>query len=173
MVDIRDNLKIVRWGLSLSLLAILLGFVLGGVFGAFEEPLKDWLHMRGETVLSTVYANDSDKLAQTVNRAWGYFKRAHMHGGGIGSAALGLSLLLSGLGGAAALRAAIAAGLGLGALGYSSFWMFAGMRAPLLGSTDAAKESLSFVAIPSAGLLLIGTSLTLGLTVWTLWRPRT
>ena len=47
--------------------------------------------------------------------------------------------------------------LGLGALGYSAFWLWAGFRAPGLGSTGAAKESLRWLAMPSAGAMLLGT----------------
>jgi len=46
--------------------------------------------------------------------------------------------------------------LGAGALLYSLFWLFAGFTAPSLGSTGAAKEALSFIAIPGAGLCLLG-----------------
>ena len=55
--------------------------------------------------------------------------------------------------------------LGLGGLGYATFWLAAGLRAPVLGSTGLAKEALSFWSIPSAGLLLSGTVLALALFV--------
>ena len=42
--------------------------------------------------------------------------------------------------------------MGLGSLGYSMFWMLAGMRAPGLGSTGAAKESLEWLAVPTSAL---------------------
>ena len=35
-------------------------------------------------------------------------------------------------------------------------WMFAGLKAPGLGSTGAAKESLRLLAIPSSGLCTVG-----------------
>ena len=44
----------------------------------------------------------------------------------------------------------------MGALGYSVFWLLAGLRAPGLGGTGPAKESLAWLAFPSAGLLLLG-----------------
>lgn len=162
-------LRTVRWGLILASTAILLGFCLGGLFGGFEDPIMNWLKSQGETVLATVYNHDPAALEKTVDKAWDYFVRAHMHGGGIGSATLGLCLLLAFLPGPARLRTAISTGLGMGALGYSGFWLLAGMRAPVLGSTTAAKESLKWLAVPSAGLLLVGVALTLGLTIWVLW----
>ena len=47
--------------------------------------------------------------------------------------------------------------LGFGAFGYSIFWLFAGLRAPGLGGTTAAKESLRWLAMPSSGALVVGT----------------
>jgi hypothetical protein len=44
---------------------------------------------------------------------------------------------------------------------YASFWMIAGFMAPGMGSTGAAKEYLSFLAIPGAGLCLLGACGTL------------
>jgi hypothetical protein len=55
--------------------------------------------------------------------------------------------------------------LGIGAIGYPLFWMLAGLKAPALGSTGAAKESLSWLAIPSAACLVTGGLITLALTV--------
>ncbi len=163
------DLRVVRWGLLLSGLAVLLGFTLGGLFGAFEDPLQDWLKQQGTTVLSTVYQNDTAKLQAVLDKAWHYFIRAHLHGGGIGSATLALSLILAALPAHEMLRRACSTLLGLGAIGYSSFWLLAGMRAPVLGGTGIAKESLSWLAVPSAGSLLVGVSLTLVLIIWTLF----
>jgi len=170
MQTLTEALKTVRWGLILSLLAICFGFALGGAFGAAEESFKGYLQSEGEMALASIYAHDSEKMQAVVSKSWTYFKRAHMHGSGIGTSTLAVSLLLAGLTGAASLRALVAAGLGLGALGYSVFWLLAGMRAPGLGGTGAAKESLSWLAVPSTGLLLLGLLTTLCLTGWSLWR---
>ena len=43
---------------------------------------------------------------------------------------------------------------GGGALLYSTFWLAAGLTAPTVGGTGEAKEILSFLAIPGAGLCL-------------------
>jgi hypothetical protein len=84
-------------------------------------------------------------------------KRAHLHGGAIGSAALVLILLLSTFERSSdALRGGVATALGVGALGYSTFGMLAALRAPGVGDTGAAKESLAWFAIPSSGLVLGG-----------------
>jgi hypothetical protein len=43
--------------------------------------------------------------------------------------------------------------------------MFAGLRAPGLGSTGLAKESLAWLAIPSSGLCVLSLLVALGLFV--------
>ena len=163
------QLKIVRWGILLSTLAIFAGFFLGGLFGAVEDNLKGYLKAQGEQALVTVYENDKAKMDKVVSKSWVYFKRAHMHAGAIGSATLVLSILLAGLGGSNALKRVLASTMGLGAIGYSFFWLLAGMRAPGLGSTGAAKETLNWLAIPSAGALLLGVLLTIALSVYSFW----
>lgn len=168
--DIRNQIRVVRWGIVLSISAILMGFVLGGVFGAAEESVQNWLQAQGQSVLETIYANDASKLEATLRKAFTYLKRAHMHAGGIGTATLSLSLLLSLLNAPAILRRLCALALGIGALGYPLFWLLAGLRMPVLGSGTAAKESLEWLAVPSAGLLLLGVLGSLILTGWSLWR---
>jgi hypothetical protein len=90
-------------------------------------------------------------------------KRAHLHANGLGTTSLVLILLLGTLPVSAMIRRFVGIALGAGALGYSSFWLFAARRAPVLGSTHDAKESLSWLAIPSAGLLLLGLVAVLAL----------
>lgn len=161
-----------RWGALLALLTILFGFGVGGAFGAFEGPLKANLSARAEAVRESVYAGDTAKMKSVVDKSWSYYKRAHMHGGGIGAVALGGILLLAALPTPRRrVRQSAALALGLGGLGYATFWMFAARVAPQLGSTDAAKESLSWLAVPSAGLLLIGVVAVIGLVIRELFMP--
>lgn len=151
----------------LSLLTVLVGFGLGGVLGAMEDGLKADLKARGEAVLNTVYAGDAARLSATVDKAWTYYKRAHLHGGAIGTAALACALLCAVMTRSPSwLRTALGVLLGLGGLGYSLFWLWAGYRAPALGSTAAAKASLEWLAVPSAGLTLFGLVGVLVLAVW-------
>jgi hypothetical protein len=154
---LHTNLRQVRVGVLLSLLCVLFGFGLGGLFGGAEDTLKGELAQRATAVQDTVYGGDVAQVKAIQDRAWTYFKRAHMHGGAIGSFALLGALLLASLAGLSArVRALTAAALGTGALGYSVFWLLAGLRAPGLGGTGPAKESLAWLAFPSAGLLLLG-----------------
>ncbi|HMR06653.1 MAG TPA: hypothetical protein PKA88_12770, partial [Polyangiaceae bacterium] len=171
--DFGQNLRVCRWGTLLSLFSILFGFGMGGVFGAFEAPLKDGLSQRAEAVRDVVYAGDAAKVKSVVDKSWSYYKRAHMHAGGIGAAALGAILLLATLRRPKVmLRRGVALALGLGALGYPLFWMLAARMAPGLGSTHAAKESLSWLAVPSAGLLLLGLMAVMVLMAIELFTPR-
>jgi hypothetical protein len=159
--ELLPGLQSQRAGLLLSLIAVLSGFALGGVFGAFEEELKASLAESAESVLVEAYAGDGGAAQEVVEKAWVYYQRAHLHWGGIGAATLAVSLLLSiAVGPSLASRLASLA-MGLGALTYPAYWLLAGRTAPRLGGTGAAKASLEWLAVPSAGLLLLGTSAAL------------
>lgn len=160
------SLRTVRYGVVLALLAIAFGFSMGALFGANEEAMKGQLKSSGEAVLAEKYGGDAAKLKAVLDKSWIYFQRAHLHGGGLGAVALAAALLLAFLPGNALRGRALAAlALGLGALGYSVFWLLAGLRAPALGSTGAAKESLQWLAVPTSGLAIVGLLLTLVLSV--------
>lgn len=148
----------VRAGAALALSAVLFGFVLGGIFGFKEDAVKGRLEASGTAMVATVYNGDVAAKDAVVAKSWEYLLRAHMHGGGIGAAALGAIaaiVLLTGMGTVARLSAL---SIGAGALLYAIFWMWAGFKAPGLGSTGAAKEALSFIAVPGAGLALLGAA---------------
>lgn len=162
--SIADGLRELRVGALLAMLGVLFGFGMGGVFGLFEDRLKAGLAADAEKVLATVYAGDRDRAKSVTEKAWTYFKRAHLHGGAIGAAAIGGILVMS-LAGVAPLPGKLAAlALGAGSLGYPVFWLLAGMRAPGLGSTSAAKESLSWLAVPSSAALLGGLVLAIAVS---------
>lgn len=150
------DLANLRIGIVLSLLTLLFGFSLGGAFGAFEDTIMDSLNASAMTVRDSVYAGDDAAISQLTSKAWTYMKRAHLHANGLGTSTLVLILLLGTFPAGTMVRRAVSCALGAGALGYSSFWLFAARRAPVLGSTHDAKESLSWLAIPSAGLLILG-----------------
>jgi hypothetical protein len=152
-----DRIRPLRLGILFALLAIGFGFGMGGAFGAAEEQIKGHLETEGRAVLDTAYGGDEAAMKKVTSKSWAYMKRAHLHGGAIGSAALALILLLASFERSSeALRSGVATALGFGALGYALFWMLAALRAPGLGDTGAAKESLSWLAIPTSGLVLFG-----------------
>lgn len=154
--EIVEKMKVVRIGILLSLLTLLFGFVLGGLLGAVEGKIKGHLKEEAQAVFDTVYKGDSAKMENIVDKSWIYFKRAHLHANGLGAISLAAILLLMFMQTTLILRKLTAISLGLGSLGYTLFWMFAALKAPGLGSTGAAKEALSFLAIPSAGMCIIG-----------------
>ena len=159
------DMKPLAPGAILALLSILFGFGLGGAFGANEAALKGKLQSSADAVFETVYEGDSARRDAVVKKSWIYLKRAHLHGGAIGAAALASVVLLGLMGGRGLLERASAASFGAGAILYSSFWLAAGFSAPGLGSTGAAKESLQFMAVPGAGLCILGLTGTLTATV--------
>ncbi len=147
--------------MCLSLLAVLLGYVLGGVFGAMESSIKKHLDDSGIAALETVYGGDTAAKDAVVRKSWAYLKRAHLHGGAIGSVAIGCILALITLCHLGPVEKLSALSLGAGALLYSLFWLLAGFSAPGLGSTGVAKESLSFIAVPGAAFSILGLCGTL------------
>lgn len=153
--------KTVAAGAALALCAVLFGFVLGGVFGGAEDAVKKRLDASGSAALETVYKGDVAAKDAVVKKSFDYLVRAHLHGGAIGAAALasiGALALFTRLDLIARLSAL---SFGAGAMIYSFFWLLAGFKAPGLGGTGAAKEALQFVAIPGAGLALLGAAGTL------------
>ncbi len=148
--------RAVSVGAILALLAVFFGFGLGGVFGANEAAIKGKLADSGNAALATVYQGDTAKKDAVVSKSWSYMKRAHLHGGAIGAAALasiGALVLLTGLG---VLAQVSAVAFGAGGLFYGLFWLMAGFAAPGLGGTDAAKAAYEWIAVPGAGLSMIG-----------------
>ena len=152
----QERLRPLAPGILLAMASIAFGFGLGIAFGAAEDDLKDHLHTSAQTVLESVYAGDEAKAQAVVKKSWTYFKRAHLHANGLGTSALAASLLLALLGPPGMIARLSSFAFGAGALFYSAYWLFAGLMAPELGSTSAAKESLSWLAIPSSGACVAG-----------------
>ena len=150
------DLGSVRIGILLALLTLLYGFGLGGAFGAFEDNIKGSLEASATVVKDTVYHGDETAMKKIIGKSWTYMKRAHLHANGLGTAVLAIIFVLVGTRASNRVRGVVSTALGLGALGYASFWMFAALTAPALGSTHDAKEALIWLAIPSAGLLILG-----------------
>lgn len=144
-------------GLLLAVLTLLLGFLLGVVFGLNEDLIKSRLSASAAAADSAVYHQDPAAVKAVLDKSWAYMQRSHLHAGSLGTAAIALSLVVVLLGTGARLAAAISVALGAGGMGYAIYWVWAGFRAPALGSTGAAKESLAWLAIPSSGLFVAAT----------------
>jgi len=151
------SLRPVLPGLLLAVLTLLFGFGLGVVFGLNEDAIKSRLTASAEAARVPVYQNDDAKIKAVLDKSWVYMQRAHLHAGSLGAVAVALIVVVVLLGAGPGVSAAISLALGAGGLGYSVFWLWAGFRAPALGSTGAAKETLSWLAIPSSGLVVAAT----------------
>lgn len=145
-------------GLVLAVFTVLFGFAMGGIFGLNEDLIKDRLAVSAAAVTATVYHGDAAAAEPVIAKSWDYMQRAHLHGGAIGTAAIGMIVVLFLIGTTPRNLQALGIALGAGALGYSVFWMWAGFLAPGLGSTAAAKESLRWLAMPSAGAVMLATA---------------
>ena len=156
--ELLHGLRDQRVGVLLSLLAVLSGFVLGGVFATWEPELREGLHRSGEAVLAERYGGSAQALDTAVDGAWGCYRRAHEHWAGIGAATLAVSLLLAGAMGARASARWVSLALGIGALGYPCFWLLAGRAAPRLGGVAQAAASLRWLGAPTSGLLVLGAA---------------
>jgi hypothetical protein len=159
--DSVSNLKPLAPGIILALLSIAFGFILGGSFGAAEDSIKGHLRSSADVVFDTVYEGDASRRDAVVSKSWSYMKRAHLHGGAIGAAALASIVLLGLFGNPGPLERYAALAFGAGSFLYPLFWLAAGLTAPSVGSTGEAKEALGFLAIPGAGLCLLGIGGTL------------
>lgn len=158
-----------RVGALLSLLTLLLGFSLGAIFGLFEDALKEGFEQMPVQTLASE-ADPQAAAERLAGRSWSYLKRSHLHANGLGTSALVMILLSVGMTSGAGLKRLTAYLLGIGALGYSTFWMLAAFRAPALGGTDLAKESLTWLAMPTAACCLVGLALALAMAVRTLFQ---
>ncbi len=151
------SLRPVLPGLLLAVLTLLFGFSLGAVFGLNEDAVKSRLSASAAAVRGPVYHEDDVAIKAVLDKSWVYMQRAHLHAGSLGAVAVALSVVVVLLGTGTFLARAISLAAGGGGLGYSLFWLLAGFRAPGVGGTGAAKESLSWLAIPSSGLVIVAT----------------
>lgn len=151
------NLRAASLGLVLAVLTILYGQGMGIVFGLNEDVIKSRLKASATEVRDSVYKGNDAAIKAVLDKSWNYMQRAHLHAGGMGTTAVSLIVVLCLLGTSRRVTVAIGVALGAGGFGYSVFWMWAGFRAPGLGSTGAAKESLNWLAMPSSGAFVLAT----------------
>lgn len=152
-----SNLRAAAAGLILAVVTLLFGQGMGIVFGLNEDAIKSRLEANAAEVQGTIYKDDAVASKAVIAKSWNYMQRAHLHAGGMGTTAVALIVVLCLVGTSRIVTTLISLALGAGGLGYSVFWMWAGFRAPGLGSTGAAKESLKWLAMPSSGGFVIAT----------------
>lgn len=152
-------------GLVLALLTILYGQGMGIFFGLNEEAIQNQLKTSAAAVRLTAYNGDDAAIKVVLGNSWNFIRRAHLHAGGMGTTAFALMLVVGWLNPSRLAAWLIGIGLGAGGLGYSAFWMWAGLRAPGLGGTKAAKESLRWLAMSSSGVFVLATLAVLALLI--------
>lgn len=163
------NFRTASAGLILAILTILFGQGMGIVFGLNEDAIKSRLKEDAAQFQETIYQGDQIAAKAVVDKSWNYMKRAHLHAGGMGTTAIVLITMLCLVDPPRKITAIVSVILGAGALGYSIFWMWAGFRAPALGGTNAAKESLNWLAMPSSGGFVLATvAVLIAFLVWVL-----
>ena len=152
-----ERLRPLRFGILLALLSVAFGWGMGTAFGVAEDAMKGKLRADAAAVMDSVYDGDQARADAILSKSWIYMKRAHLHSGVLGGTSLAMILLLAMLRPPGRIARVSAVLLGAGALCYGGmFWLLAGWKAPGLGSTGAAKESLTWLAVPSVGALLAG-----------------
>ena len=159
-------------GMLFAVLTMLFGQFSGIIFGLNEDSIKSRLKAAAAEVRESVYNSDDEAIKKILDKSWVYMQRAHLHAGGMGTTAVALIILTCLLPVSARLIIPVSCALGLGGLGYSVFWMWAGFRAPSLGSTSAAKESLSWLAMPSSGAFVLATLAVLLMLVISILKPK-
>lgn len=152
-----DSIRPFVPALILALCVALLGQGIGIAFGANEDGIKAALKADADAVIATAYGGDAAKAKSVVDKSWIYYQRAHLHAGALGTFSLALALVLAAIPGRLLVRRVAAIAVSAGSVGYGAFWLLAGMRAPALGGTAAAKESLAWLAWPSSILIVAGT----------------
>ena len=162
----RQELAPMKIGTLLSLLTLLMGFGLGALFGLAEDSIKEGFAEAARLTLADSATDLEQEARSLTGRAWTYMKRSHLHANGLGTSSLAAILLMALLAGSDGLKKVTSSMLGVGAFGYSTFWLLAAQRTPVLGSTGAAKESLRWLAIPSTAFLVVG----LLLVIWIVGR---
>lgn len=169
--SIAPDLQPALVGLLFATLTLLFGFGFGIVFGLNEDAIKSRLSASAVAVSESVYQDNTEAIDAVLAKSWTYMKRTHLHSGGLGATAIGLILVTVLLGTTPRRTRWIAIGLGAGSLGYSVFWLWAGWRAPALGSTGAAKESLKWLAMPSSGAVVLATLAVFVLILMAIAKP--
>lgn len=163
--SLTPGLRSALLGLALALLTILYGQGMGIFFGVNEDAIQNQLKTSAAEVRLTAYKGDDAAIKVVLGNSWNFIRRAHLHAGGMGTTAFALMIVVGLLNTPRLISTLIGIGLGAGGLGYSVFWMWAGLRAPGLGSTKAAKESLKWLAMPSSGAFVLATLAVLVLVI--------
>lgn len=145
----------VKYGILISMVAILFGGSLGLSFGCCEDSVKGYLNAEADAVSMEKYEGKQDKKNKVVKKAWVYMKRAHLHSQTMGVIAIAFSMLVAWLNYPPKIQLGVSLLSGLGSLGYGVFWLLSAVLAPGMGSTHAAKEAVGLIAQASGGAFFV------------------
>ena len=145
----------VKYGILVSMIAILFGGSLGLSFGCCEDDVKGYLKAEADAVFNEKYGGLQDKKDKVVAKAWVYIKRAHLHSQTMGVIAIAFSLLVAWFNLHPKIQLGVSLLSGLGSLGYGVFWLLAAALAPGMGSTHDAKEAVGLVAQASGASFFV------------------
>lgn len=145
----------VKYGILISMVAILFGGSLGLSFGCCEDDVKGYLNAEADAVSVEKYEGKQGKKDKVVKKAWIYMKRAHLHSQTMGVIAISFSLLMAWLNFHPKIQLGVSLLSGLGSLGYGVFWLLAAGLAPAMGGTHDAKEAVGLIAQLSGGAFFV------------------
>ncbi len=153
----------VKYGILISMIAILFGGSMGLSFGCCEDDVKGFLNSQADSVFQEKYEGIEAKKDKVVKKAWVYMKRAHLHSQTMGVIAIAFSLLVAWLNFHPKIQLGVSVLSGIGSLGYGIFWLLAAGLAPAMGGTHSAKEAVGLIAQMSGGAFFVS-----GVTVFVL-----
>jgi len=153
---LRSSSAPLKIGMLLSLLTIVFGFSMGVMFAEFEDAVRDSLTAEAQAVVETTYGGDADAVAASIRGSLTYFLRAHIHANGLGFGTALLITFLVGFFATGKIRDYSALLLGIGALGYSSYWAITAKLGPALGGVSHAKEVTGWYGLTTSALYFIG-----------------
>ena len=150
----------IKPGLSLVLLGLAFGVVLGICFGVNEDLFKDF-------IAQGVAANPDVHDANSPDKIWRYAQRAHFHATGMAAFSIGLVLLVSASSLSQKLKKITSTLIGLGLL-YPLAWLSMFFLAPSLGRDVAHSHVLTAlftytgIGCFAAGFLILVSNIFIG-----------
>ena len=162
----------VKYGILISMIAILFGGSLGLSFGCCEKDIKDFLQANANSAPAAIYDGKEDRKEGVVKKSWVYLKRAHLHSQTMGVIAISFSLLVAWLNFIPKIQFGVSLLSGVGSLGYGVFWLGAALLAPGMGSTHDAKEAVGLVAQASGGAFFVAALVMFGALAYNMFSKK-
>ena len=139
-----SRLRAASAGLLLAVFTLLFGQGMGIVFGLNEDLIKSQLKADATAVQTTIYKDDQNVSKAVLDKSWNYMQRAHLHAGGLGTAAIALIIVLCLIVGVAAAESSRSSVLvaGLAGLVAGAMSMAAGEYVSVSSQSDTENADL-------------------------------